>query len=83
MGARSVAAIVCLVVGIGLAAWALANGQVLLAVVGFALLFTSLYLIVEAMNKAAKPKHEIKPAANAAWSMKDQPAVRGDGEDRS
>ena len=74
MGARSVVAIACLVSGVALAAWSLANGQLLWAIVGFALLFTFLYLVVEGMNKAGKPKHEIKRAANSAWSMKDEPA---------
>ena len=54
MTARTVAAIACLVVGIGLAAWSLANGQLLLAIVGFALIFTFLYLVMEAANKAGK-----------------------------
>jgi len=76
MSARSVAAIACLVIGVALAAWSLANGQMLLAIVGFALLFTFLFLVIEAMNKASKPTHEIKPAANSAWSMKDEPAQR-------
>ncbi len=74
MTARTVAAIACLVVGVGLAAWSLANGQLLLAIVGFASIFTFLYLVMEAANKASKPKHEIKRAANSAWSMKDEPA---------
>jgi hypothetical protein len=74
MSARTVVAIACLVVGVGLAAWSLANGQLLLAVVGFALIFTFLYLEIEAANKAGKPKHEIQRAANSAWSMKDDPA---------
>lgn len=73
MGARAAAAIACLVVGAALAAWSLANGQLLLAIVGFALLFTFLYLVIEAMNKAGKPTHEIKRAADSAWSMKDEP----------
>ena len=73
MGARTLAAISCLVIGVALAAWSLANGQLLLAIVGFALLFTFLYLAIEAMNKAGKPKHEIKRAANSAWSMRDEP----------
>ena len=75
MTARTLAAIACLVAGVGLAAWSLANGQLLLAVVGFALIFTFLYLVIEAANKAGKPKHEIKRAANSAWSMKDEPAA--------
>ncbi len=78
MTARTVAAIACLVVGVGLAAWSLANRQVLLAVVGFALIFTFLYLVMEAASKAGKPKHEIKRAANSAWSMKDEPAATND-----
>ena len=87
MSGRTVAAIACLVIGVALAAWSLANGQMLLAIVGFALLFTFLFLVIEAMNKASKPTHEIKPAANSAWSMKDEPVQRsgniaadGDGE---
>ncbi|MGZ8994476.1 MAG: hypothetical protein ACXW16_10705 [Burkholderiaceae bacterium] len=73
MTARTVAAIACLVVGVGLAAWSLANGQLLLAIVGFALIFTFLYLVVEAANRAGKPKHEIKRATKSAWSLKDEP----------
>ena len=38
-----------------------------------ALIFVFLYLAMEAMSKAGKPKNEIRPASNAAWSMKDQP----------
>lgn len=75
MTARTVAAIACLVVGVGLAAWSLANGALLLAIVGFALIFTFLYLVMQAAAKAGKPKHEIKRAANSAWSMKDEPAA--------
>jgi large-conductance mechanosensitive channel len=74
MTARTVAAIACLIVGVGLAAWSLAYGQLMLAIVGFALIFTFLYLVMEAANKAGKPKHEIKRAANSAWNMKDEPA---------
>ena len=78
MSARTVAAIACLVVGVGLAAWSMANAQLLLAVVGFALIFTFLYLVIEAANKAGKPQHEIKRAANSAWSMKDEPAQKNE-----
>ena len=72
MTPRTVAAIACLVVGVGLAAWSLANGQLLLALFGFALIFTFLYLVMEAANKAGKPKYQIKRAADSAWSMKDE-----------
>ncbi len=74
MTARTVAAIACLIVGVGLAAWSLASGQLPLAIIGFALIFTFLYLVMEAANKAGKPKHQIKRAANSAWGMKDEPA---------
>ena len=74
MTPRTMAASACLLVGIALAAWSLANRQLLLALLGFALIFTFLYLVMEAANKAGKPKHEIKRAANSAWSMKDEPA---------
>ena len=73
MSPRVLVGVVCLVAGVMLAAWSLAAGQLLLALVGFALIFVFLYLAMEAMSKAGKPKDAIPPAANAAWSMKDQP----------
>ena len=73
MSARTIAAIACLLIGVGLAAWSLAYGYPLFAVMGFALIFTFLFLALEAMNKAGKPKHEIKRAADAAWNLKDKP----------
>jgi membrane protein implicated in regulation of membrane protease activity len=73
MSARVLIAVVCLVAGVMLAAWSLASGQLLLALVGFALIFVFLFLAMEAMSKAGKPKDGIRPASNAAWSMKDQP----------
>jgi membrane protein implicated in regulation of membrane protease activity len=73
MNPRVLLAVVCLVAGVMLAAWSLASGHLLLALVGFALIFVFLFLAMEAMSKAGKPKDGIKPAANAAWSMKDQP----------
>ncbi len=73
MNKRVLAAIACLVIGIPLAAWSLASGQLLLALVGFALIFAFLFLVLEAMAKAGKPKVAFKPAENPAWSMKDPP----------
>jgi uncharacterized membrane protein len=73
MSPRVLIAIVCLVAGVMLAAWSLASGQLLLALVGFALIFVFLFLAMEAMSKAGKPKDAIRPSSNAAWSMKDQP----------
>ena len=76
-------AIACLVGGIVLAAWALAERQLLLALGGFALIFTALYLLIEKANEAMKPKHPITPAADAAWNMKDRPAdAQGRERDR-
>ena len=74
MTARTLAAIACLVAGVGIAAWSLASGQLLLAIIGFALIFTFLYLVMEAASKASKPTHDIKRAADSAWRMKDAPA---------
>ncbi len=73
MSPRVLIAVVCLVAGVMLAAWSLASGHLLLALAGFALIFVFLYLAMEAMSKAGKPKDAIRPAANAAWSMKDAP----------
>ena len=78
MTARTMTAIACLVFGVGLAAWSLAYGQLLLAIIGFALIFTFLYLVMEAANRAGKPKHQIKRAADSAWILKDQPAETTD-----
>jgi membrane protein implicated in regulation of membrane protease activity len=73
MSPRVLLGVVCLVAGIVLAAWSLAAGHVLLSLVGFALIFVFLYLAMEAMAKAGKPKDSIRPAANAAWAMKNEP----------
>jgi membrane protein implicated in regulation of membrane protease activity len=72
MSARVLLAVVCLVAGVMLAAWSLAAGQLLLALVGFALIFVFLFLAMEAMAKAGKPKHPLKKASDPAWSMKDR-----------
>jgi hypothetical protein len=70
---RVLVGVVCLVAGVMLAAWALAAGQLLLALAGFALIFVFVYLAIEAMSKAGKPKQGIRPAGKPAWSMKDEP----------
>ena len=83
MSPRVLIAVVCLVAGVMLAAWSLASGHLLLALAGFALVFVFLYLAMEAMSKAGKPKHAIRPAANAAWPMKDEsPGGGKNGEPR-
>ena len=73
MSPRVLLGVVCLVAGVMLAAWSLASGHLLLSLVGFAMIFVFLFLAIEAMGKAGKPKDSIKPAANAAWSMKNEP----------
>jgi Na+-transporting methylmalonyl-CoA/oxaloacetate decarboxylase gamma subunit len=74
MNPRVLAALGCLVVGVPVAAWGLANGSLLLGLLGLALVLVFVFLVVEAMNQASKPKHEIPKSPNAAWSMKDAPA---------
>jgi hypothetical protein len=76
---RTWLAVASLVGGVLLAAWSLASGRLLLALVGFALIFVFLYLALEAMGKVGRPKHPIRAAADPAWSMKDEaPGERGD-----
>ena len=74
MNPRVWAAIACLIVGVPVAAWGLANGSILLGLLGLALVLVFVFLVVEAMNQAAKPKYEIPKSPNAAWNMKDAPA---------
>jgi hypothetical protein len=71
LGPRVWGAIACLVVGVPLAAWGLANGSLLVGLAGLALVLVFVYLVVEAMNQAAKPKHEIRKSSTPAWDMKD------------
>jgi membrane protein implicated in regulation of membrane protease activity len=77
MTPRTWLAIACLLIGVPLAAWALADGRLLLALVGFALVFIFLFFVVEAMTKAGKPKHEVKRASDSAWNMKNEPPGGG------
>ena len=74
MNPRVWAALGCLLVGVPVAAWGLANGSLLLGLLGLALVLVFIFLVVEAMNQASKPKHEIPKSADAAWNMKDAPA---------
>jgi Na+-transporting methylmalonyl-CoA/oxaloacetate decarboxylase gamma subunit len=74
MNPRIWAALGCLVVGVPVAAWGLANGSLLLGLLGLALVLVFVFLLVEAMNQAVKPRHEIPKSPNAAWAMKDAPA---------
>ena len=80
LGPRGWSAIACVAVGAPLAAWGLANGSLLIGLAGLALVFAFVYLVMEAMNKAAKPTHEIPKSSNPAWNMKDEtpPASKAD-----
>ena len=85
LGPRVWGAIACLVVGAPLAAWGLANGSLLIGLAGLALVLVFVFLVVEAMNQAAKPKHEIPKSANPAWNMKEGasgPSRPSDGDPR-
>ena len=69
-------ALLCLVTGVPLAAWGLANGMLFVGLAGIALVFVFLALVMQWMAGAGKPmgaEGKIRPAANAAWSMKDEP----------
>jgi Na+-transporting methylmalonyl-CoA/oxaloacetate decarboxylase gamma subunit len=81
MNPRVWIAVACLVVGVPLAAWGLANGSLLLGLLGLGLVLVFVFLVIEAMNLAAKPKHEIPKSATPAWSMKDE-AKGTPGHDR-
>ena len=70
-------AVLCIVAGIPLAAYGLAQGQWLLAIAGIALVLTFWYLVWQRLAGLSRPmgaEGQIKPAANAAWTMKDEPA---------
>ena len=69
-------ALLCLLAGVPLAAWGLANGMLLVGLAGIALVFVFLALVMQWMAGAGRPmgaEGRIRPAANAAWSMKDEP----------
>ena len=73
MNKQTILAILSLIVGIPTAAIGLANGSWLWAIVGLVLVWTFIYQVFRWIAKAGQPDVQIKPAANAAWSMKDQP----------
>ena len=75
MDARKWLALLCLLVGIVVLAYGLTIGNILLIIVGFALELVFLYQLMQWISGAGKPAAPIKPAANSAWTMKDQPAA--------
>jgi len=77
MNGRNWLAVLCLVAGIPLAAWGLANGMLLVGFAGLALVLVFWVLVWQWLAGAGKPmgaEGAIKPAANPAWAMKDEPA---------
>ncbi len=83
MSGRVWIAIACLVIGVPVAAWGLANGSLMLALVGLAFVLVFVFLVIEAMNRAAKPRYEIPKSDNPAWSMKgDAPSAASNADRR-
>jgi hypothetical protein len=81
MSGKAWLALVCLLVGIALASYGLAQGALLLGFGGLALVLVFVYAAWSWIAGASRPmgaETKITPAANAAWSMKDEP-VQGAG----
>jgi hypothetical protein len=83
MKGRNWLAPVCLIAGIPLAAYGLAGGGALPAIVGLALVLAFWFFAWQWISGANKPSTPIKPAANAAWTMRDQPTDRTAQDERA
>ncbi len=86
MSGKAWLALLCLVAGVAIASYGLANGALLLALVGLALVITFVYFAYAWIAGASKPmgaETKITPAANAAWSMKDQPVNGTESEKKN
>jgi hypothetical protein len=66
-------AIACMLVGAPLAAYGLAQGGALLAIAGLVLVLVFVYLAVETIAAANRPKHPIAKSPDAAWNLRDHP----------
>jgi hypothetical protein len=75
--------VVLLVAGVPLTAIGLTQGSLLMALAGLVLLLVFIFLVGQGIVAANKPDTPIKPAANAAWSMKDQPIEQDNGEKKN
>ena len=76
MSGKAWLALLCLLAGVALASYGLAHGALLLALAGLALVMTFVYFAYAWVAGASRPmgaQARITPAADAAWSMKDQP----------
>jgi hypothetical protein len=81
MTGRNWLAVLCLVAGVPLAAWGFAGGGLLAGFAGLALVLVFWFLVFQWLAGASQPmgaEGRIKPAANAAWSMKDEPLQQHD-----
>jgi hypothetical protein len=79
MSPKNWLAVLALVTGIPLAAWGLANGMLAIGLAGIALVLVFWALVWQSIAAASRPmgaEGKIEPAADAAWSMKDQPVER-------
>jgi hypothetical protein len=75
--------VVLLVAGVPLTAIGLTQGSLLMALAGLVLLLVFIFLVGQGIVAANKPDTPIKPAASAAWSMKDQPIEQDNGEKKN
>jgi hypothetical protein len=81
MSGRNWLALLCLLAGVPLAAWGFSNGALLVGFAGFALVLVFWVLVWQWIAGAGRPmgaEGRIRPAANAAWSMKDEPVKQAD-----
>jgi hypothetical protein len=84
MSGKTLAALGCLLTGVPLLAWGLTHGAWLAIGAGLVLEPVFLYFAFAWLAGANRPmgaQQTIKPAANAAWSMKDRP-VEPTGNDK-
>lgn len=69
--------VLCLIGGIGLGAYGLAERVWPLALIGIAMVLVFWYLAFQWLTGANRPMGaatQIKPSAHPAWNMKDEPA---------
>jgi hypothetical protein len=72
MNTKGWLAALCLIAGIPLAAYGLAYGGALFAIIGLALVLAFWFLAWQWISGAGKPTTPIKPSADAAWNLRDQ-----------
>ena len=76
MSGRNWLALLCLVAGVPLAAWGFAGGMLLAGLAGIALVLVFWVLAwqwIAGNSRSMGAEGRIRPAAEPAWSMKDQP----------